>query len=126
MLYPNLVEKHICQLSCRYVVKDHDDMSAIKVEDFNTPPGYNYPYIEVLLTLPRGYPTDPPGVGDSHVYVPAGLLYHGRVPEDYHENCKLSYPGWAWWCYEKIDWNPCKDDLIRFFELFRAHLSNPL
>jgi hypothetical protein len=126
MLHPHLVEKHICQLSCRYVVRARSDLSAIRVEDFNTPPGYNFPLIDVLLPLPEDYPASPPGVGNSHVYVPVGLLYHGRKPNDYHDYMASPPPGYAWWCYEKIDWDPCKDNLITFFEMLRMHMSNPI
>ena len=111
-------------LSYVYLVALDDDHKSIIVRDFNLPPGYNYDTIHVLLDLPQDYPESPPGVGSAKVYVPAKLRFRGREPEDFHAFCGPS-DNWAWWCYEKIDWNPCKDNLIVFFELLRAHMTNP-
>ncbi|MCK4913914.1 MAG: hypothetical protein KAI59_00115 [Planctomycetes bacterium] len=111
-------------LSYAYPVAIDDDYKSIIVKDFNLPPGYNYDSIPVLLKLPRDYPESPPGVGNAKVYVPSSLRFKGKKPCDFHE-----YSGptknWAWWCYEEIAWNPFKDDLVTFFELMRAHMTNP-
>lgn len=111
-------------LSYVYLVALDDDCKSIIVKDFNLPPGYNYDSIPILLKLPRDYPESPPGIGEAEVYVPAKLRFRGKEPEDFHVSCGPS-DKWAWWCYEKIDWNPCKDNLITFFELLRAHMTNP-
>ena len=111
-------------LSYVYPIAIDEDFMFILVDGFNTPPGYNFDIIQILLRLPGNYPESPPGLGDARVYVPSKLTFKGRVPEDFHE-----YSGptdkWAWWCYEKIDWDPCKDNLVTFFELLRAHMTNP-
>lgn len=111
-------------LSYAYPVAIGEDCEFIVVKDFNLPPGYNYDYINVLLEIPHDYPESPPGIGDAKVYVPISLKFRGRKPCDFHEYSGPSMK-WAWWCYERIDWNPCRDDLITFFELLRVHMTNP-
>ncbi len=117
------LKKDIRELSYIYPVALDDDCTSITVGNFNLPPGYNYDTISILLNLPDQYPEEPPGIGDAEVFVPDSLRFRGRKPKDFHS---YSGPrGWAWWCYESIDWNPCKDNLITFFELLRAHLTDP-
>lgn len=118
------LRKDLRELSYVYPVALDDDGDFLLVKNFNLPPGYNRDYISVLLKIPRDYPESPPGVGNAKVYVPEGLTFHGRTPDDYHEESGPT-EDWAWWCYERIDWNPCKDNLITFFELFRAHVTDP-
>ena len=96
----------------------------VVVYNFNLLPGYNLSSIPVLLSLPDHYPEAAPGVGGSRVYVPSTLRYHGKEPTDFHLDCGPT-PDFAWWCYEAISWDPCNDDLIIFFELLRAHMTNP-
>jgi hypothetical protein len=119
-----VLEQDIKKLSYIYPVAADSNLSSIIVKDFNLPPGYNWDSVSVLLELPEDYPESPPGVGDSRVYLPKGLRFRGRRPKDYHEN-KGSGKKWAWWCYEWIKWDPCRDDLIAFFELLRAHMTDP-
>ncbi|MFC1781208.1 E2/UBC family protein [Planctomycetota bacterium] len=119
-----ILEEDVRNLSLAYQVALDDNYQHLFIKNFNTPPGYNFLTIPNLLELPRDYPESPPGVGDSHIYVPSNLRYHGRKPKDFHESSGPS-KDWAWWCYESIKWDPCKDDLITFFELFRAHMTNP-
>ncbi len=111
------------KLSYVYPVALDDDCESIIVKDFNLPRGYNYDSISVLLYLPQNYPESPPGVGEAEVYVPAKLRFRGKEPKDFHKGGGPT--GWAWWCYESIDWDPCTDDFITFFELLRAHMTNP-
>lgn len=110
-------------LSYVYLVAIDDDYKHVIVRDFQLPPGYNYDSIAVMLELPTDYPESPPGVGSAMVFVPSALRFHGKKPEDFHEHGGPT-SDWAWWCYERIDWNPCKDDLISFFELLRAHMTH--
>ncbi len=118
------LKNDIRALSYVYPVLLDDDCKSIVVSNFNLPSGYNANYITILLELPRDYPETPPGVAGANVYVPNNLRFKGRKPEDFHENSGPDAK-WAWWCYEWIDWNPCKDNLITFFELLRAHMTNP-
>lgn len=112
------------QLSYAYTIAIDDDYKSIVVRNFNLPPGYNFIQAPVMLILPKNYPENSPGIGSSKIYVPDDLRYEGREPEDFHS---YSGPdGWAWWCYEWIDWKPHRDNLIIFFEMLRAHMTNPL
>lgn len=120
----NRLKQDIRALSYVYPLAVDDEFETLIVQNFNLPPGYNFDKIKVRLRLPDDYPENPPGIGSSSVYVPRALKYRGRKPKDFHKNCGPSKE-WAWWCYESIDWNPSKDNLITFFELLRAHLTNP-
>ncbi len=120
-----ILEAHVRLLSFAFQVALDDDCRHLLLADFGYPPGYNFTVSPVLLEIPRDYPESPPGVGASHVYLPGGLRYKGRIPEDYHESVGPSEQ-WAWWCYEEICWDPCRDNLITFFELLRAHLTDPI
>lgn len=113
----------LINLSYAYTVEIEEDYSSILIRDFNLPPGYNRGQIPILLRLPCDYPESPPGVGQARVYVPDDLRYEGRKPSDFHD--LIGPVGWAWWCYESIDWDPRMDDLIGFFELMRAHMTDP-
>jgi hypothetical protein len=119
-----VLEQDVRNLSLAYKLALDDDYKHLFVKDFNTPPGYNFDTIPILLEIPSDYRESPPGVGDSHVYVPSNLRYRGRQPKDFHEWSGPS-KDWAWWCYESINWDPCRDTLISFFELFRAHMTDP-
>ena len=110
-------------LSYAYAIAIDDDYKSIIVKNFNLPPGYNWGQIPILLKIPANYPENPPGVGFAKIYVPDNLLYRGRHPKDFHASAGPD--GWAWWCYEWIEWDPCRDNLITFFELLRAHMTNP-
>jgi len=111
-------------LSYVYQVSLSDDYRYLRIYDFNLPPGYNYLNVSVLLELPRKYPEHPPGVGSSSLFLPLGLKFRNKKLKDYHP-----YDGpnneWAWWCYERIDWDPCKDNLITFFEILRTDMTKP-
>ncbi len=113
---------HLSELSYRYPIEMDDEGSHILVSSFDLPPGYNRVTIEVLMSLDN-YPVKPPGVSPSRVYVPDDLLYHGSQPKDFHPG--FGPAGWAWWCFEEIDWDPCRDDLIVFFELLRLTMTKP-
>ena len=117
------LKEDIKALSYSFSVVVDDDYSSIIVKNFNLPPGYNRGQIPVLLELPSDYPESPPGVGSAMVYVPDDLRFNGRKPNDFHDGNGAD--GWAWWCYEWIAWNPKRDNLITFFELLRAHMTNP-
>ncbi len=122
-----ILEDDMRALSCAYNVA-LDDFGNLIVANFNLPPGYNFSTIPILLEIPQDYPESPPAVGGSHVFVPRGLRYQGRRLRDFHEDVHPrgeSNEQWGWWCYERIDWDPCADNLITFFELLRADMTNP-
>lgn len=110
------------QLSYIFQIVVDDGYDSMIVRNFNLPPGYNRGQIPIKLTIPSRYPECAPGVGNSKLYVPDDLRYMGRKPRDFHDNYS---DGWAWWCYESIEWNPCRDNLITFFEMLRADMTNP-
>lgn len=114
----------LLNLSYVYPLAYDEKSNSIIVKDFNLPPGYNRISMPVFLKLPKDYPESPPGIGSAKVYVPSNLRYRDRRPQDFHEHSGPT-PDWAWWCYERIEWNPAKDNLVTFFELLRAHLTNP-
>ena len=118
-----ILERHLQNLSYVYVLRVSDDFSFFILRSFGLPPGYNKSAIDIWTEIPADYPESPVGVGNSRVYVPLGLKFRGRTPADYHES--TGPEGWAWWCYEQIDWDPCQDDFITFFEIMRAHMTNP-
>jgi len=90
------------------------------------PTGYNYSTIPILIEVPDDYPLSPPGVGDSHIYLPRALRYQGRVLKDFHEHSGFRGNNqWSWFCYQQIDWDPNYDDLISFIEMVRADLADP-
>jgi hypothetical protein len=122
------LEDDVRDLSYAYEVALDDDCQHLFVRNFNTPPGYNLSIIPVLLELPSDYPESPPGVGGSHLFLPKGLRYRHHRLQDFHEEVGPlgnSEGQWGWWCYERIDWDPCQDNLITFFELLRTDMTNP-
>ena len=118
-----ILVEDVLALSEAYSVELADDYDSLLIRDFNLPPGYNWHTVTVKLEVPEDYPESPPGVGNSHVYLPNGLRYQDRIPNDYHESWRGG--DLAWWCYRKINWDPCRDTLITFFELLRAHMTDP-
>jgi len=118
-----ILMQHLRALSYRYPVEGPRDWSYIQVRRFRTPPGYSPSTIQIRLRLPEDYPASPPGVSPSRVYVPANLKYQGQTPEDFHPD--IGPAGWAWWCFEHIAWDPCRDDLITFFEVLRLTMTHP-
>ena len=118
-----ILEKHLLDLSYVYLLEVEDDFKSFIVRDFPLPPGYNKTIIDIRSDIPPDYPESSLGVGDSYVYVPTGLKFHRKKLADYHED--VGPRGWAWWCYEEIDWDPCRDNLITFFEVMRTHMTNP-
>ncbi len=101
------------------------DLRTVIVEDVRLPPGWNRTHTRMRIQIPEDYPLSPPGVSSSPIFLETGLRYHGQVPRDYHKNCTVAEEGWAWLCYESIDWAPNRDNLISLLERVRADLTNP-
>ncbi len=123
-----VLEDDVIALSYAYPVAIDDDCRHLFVKDFNLPPGYNFSTVPALLEIPPDYPESPPGVGESSIFLPRRLKYRGRKPKDFHKEVGPAEDPdnyWGWWCYEHIDWDPCHDDLITFFELLRTDMTNP-
>jgi hypothetical protein len=114
-------------LSQAFTIWIGDCNDFVVVADLRLPHGFNRPTTDLLIELPPGYPVAPPGVG-CHIYVHPNLRLHGRGLTDLHSRSTPSFatPGfgpWAWLCYERIEWCPERDDLIKFVEMVRADLS---
>lgn len=101
------------------------DLSRIIVGKVLLPPGWNRSDTRMLVEIPEDYPFSPPGVGSSHIYLETGLRFKGRIPTDYHEGYRIDGKGWAWLCYQSIDWQSQRDNLISLLERVRADLSKP-
>ena len=98
------------------------DLSYVIVRDVKLGAGWNREATDVLIEIPKDYPLTGPGQPPYGVYLEEGLLRHGGWPEHYHVNGNR--PGWAWWCYEGIRWDPHRDDLITMLEAIRADLDS--
>ena len=123
-------ERHLRALSAAFPLWVGDDDEFVIVSGMKLPPGYNESSTNLLIDLPSDYPFSPPGVGDNRVYLPPTLRLRRRKLKDLHEDRTpgFSTPGfgpWAWFCYERVDWSPQRDDLITFVEMVRADLTNP-
>ena len=69
----NITERHVRELSYAYGVDVDEDFRFLIIRDFVLPPGYDRDWIDIWMEIPSDYPESPPGVGSSHVYVPASL-----------------------------------------------------
>ena len=101
------------------------DLDRIIVDKVLLPPGWNRPHTRMLVEIPEDYPFSPPGVDPSRIFLETGLRFKGRVPTDYHEGYRIDGYGWAWLCYQSIDWQTQRDNLISLLERVRADLSKP-
>lgn len=121
----HLLQSHLLALSYAYSLLVSDDYSYAIVNNFKLPNGFNQRSCKVLIELPDDYPCSPPGVGGHRIYVPQSLLYQGRELKDFHSHSSPHPGDWAWLCFERIDWNATRDDLVRLLEMIRAYLTNP-
>lgn len=112
-------------LALGYHLTISEDFKWLIVHNFKLPPGYNCSSTEILLEIPQDYPCSPLGVGDNHVYIHPKLRFKGKKLTDLHEGVTPGWGNWAWFCYSSIEWDPNKDDLIRFMEIVRTDLTNP-
>jgi hypothetical protein len=125
-----IVAQHLKELTCAYNVCVANNYQYAVVGSVKLPPGYNSTSTSVLLEIPYDYPQSPPGIGNYKIYVEPSLRFYGRVLRDVHPQIPPPYPipgcgPWAYWCYQDIRWNPVRDNLIRFMEMFRGDLTNP-
>ena len=127
---PTVLRRHLQSLSRAFPLWIADNERFVIVERVRLPSGYDRKETAVLIELPSDYPLSPPGIGDSHVYVSPTLKFRGNALDDVHGYRQPGYatPGfgpWAWWCYRWIHWDPVRDDLVTFMEMFRGDLTNP-
>lgn len=123
--------RHLLELSGAFTLWIEEEDEFLVVDGMKLPPGYNQSETQLLIEIPDDYPLSPPGVGANQVYLSPGLRFNRRRLKDLHTSTMPSFstPGfgpWAWFCYEHIAWDPSRDDLIRFVEMVRADLTNPL
>jgi hypothetical protein len=124
------IEWDLMQLSMACPLSIYDAQNVVIVKGLKLPAGYNASTTNLFLNVPPDYPLSPPGIDPYPVFLPAGLKYHSRTPNDYHENRQPNFtpPGWgswAWFCFQDITWDPRRDNFIRFIEMVRADLSSP-
>lgn len=117
--------RHLRALSRAYDVAFDDDLRWFIAHQFRLPPGFDRYETSVLVTLPRGYPVSPPGIGKSGVFLPSSLRFQAQQLRDLHESDPPDPGEWAWFCYEYIKWDPRRDNLITFLEMVRADLTDP-
>lgn len=123
--YLSKLQDHLSAAAIGYELAVSDDYQLLEIQDLMLPPGFNWGHTEVLIELPDDYPLSPPGIGKSHVYLLSGLRYRGRKLRDLHEHVTPGWGDWAWFCYQSIEWDPHRDDLVTFLEVVRADLTNP-
>lgn len=111
-------------LSVGYPLSVSGDDKWLIVHDFKLPPGFNYSSMDILVEVPRDYPCTPPGVA-THVYLLEKLRFKGKKLRHLHEGVTPGWGDWAWFCYQRIDWDPNRDDLVNFMEMMRTDLTNP-
>lgn len=117
--------KHLQELSYFHVVEIDDDLASIRVTDFRLPEGFNRRSCCVFIEIPSDYPISPPGC-PSRIYLPDGIRWRGRDLRDLHPGTQpKNRSGWAWLCFERIEWNPLQDNLITTVELVRTTLTDP-
>ncbi len=107
-----------------------EEYDFVIVDGVRLPPGYNMSSIPLLIELPATYPLAPPGIAGSLLFVPRKLRFGRRQLEDIHERVTPTFetPGWnawAWMCYENLEWDPFRDNLITFVEMVRTDLTDP-
>lgn len=119
-----LLDRHLQALAVAYPLRVAENGEWLMVSGFRLPPGHNSASTDMLAEIPADYPISPPGVG-SRLYLPRWLRFRGRKLRDLHENVTPGCPNWAWFCYQWIQWDPCRDDLIAFLEMVRADLTDP-
>ena len=124
------LQAQLQELSRHYPLWVDDWYRFVILRGMRLPPGFNYDTTDVLIEIPTDYPSVPPGLGDSRVYVNSGLRFYNQPLAEYRENTYPDYPTfgfgpWAWVCYRTISWDPMRDDLIGFVEMLRADLTNP-
>lgn len=132
MSYQNLprLERDLLNLARGCPLWIDDDYRYVVVDELLLPPGYSCSTTRLLITLPPDYPLSPLGVGDNRVYLPPTLRFRGRQLRDLHPWTEPRFPTprfgpWAWFCYERVEWIPDHDNLIRFVEMVRADLTKP-
>lgn len=118
------LDRHLRMLAKAYRVDVSSDGFWIVVHRFRLPPGYNMAEISILVQIPHDYPVTPPGFPNG-LFVPQGLRFRNSGLTHVHEDATPGWGSWAWLCYRDLDWNPHRDDLVRFLEMIRADLSNP-
>ena len=122
------LERELSDLSRAFPLWIADDFAFVIVSKLRLPAEYNKSCTDLLIELPPDYPVCPPGLGNNRVYVDPNLRYRNRILQDLHpgNTARFATPGfgpWAWFCYERIEWWPDRDDLITFVEMVRADLS---
>lgn len=122
--HPDIVERHVRELSYAYTAVDlHPNFEFIIVNGFRLPPGWNRQVTSVFVNISYDYPESPPGLSSDGVLLPSDLRKNGRMPPNFYPGHDNEYGRWGWWCYQRIAWDPHRDDLISLLERIRADMA---
>ena len=110
-------------------VEYRDEGRWVFIPSYDLPQGWNRDVTPVAFQINNGHPTDLP----YGIYVPAGILFDGNVPENYRELAKNSPPfGGSWglfsWTPEEGTWKPTADvrsgaNLLDWVKSFRRRFA---
>lgn len=85
-------------------------------------------HAQVLIPIPPNYPYDYPGVGISHpeygIHIQPLTVNGKELRHMYSCNCKYGKVGWKWLCFEKLKWNPHKDNLYTIVTAIIASMQD--
>jgi len=94
--------------------------TAVTIEKFDLPRGFNRKHAKVLIDLGPHYPELPP----QDFYLSRGLRKHGEISEHYFERGlggkKYCKKGWAWYSLHIKSWRPDSYSMVAGDNLLTA------
>jgi len=118
------LDEHLRALSTVYPLSILSDYKYVIVHNFKLPPGFNRSHIDILVEIPEDYPCSPPGV-NTNICVPLDLLFKGKELKSVYKRAVAELGELGWFCYQSIDWDPNRGNLIKLMEMVRSDLTNP-
>lgn len=75
----------------------------VKIPNYPLPSGWNKDSTDVAFQIPPGYP----GAHPYGIYVPTGLCYQDKQPQNYTVNNNPSFEGsWGIFSWQQDNWKP--------------------
>lgn len=102
------IEAELELLRTRYPELEHRaDGRWVRIPSYPLPPGWNRPRTEIAFQIPTQYPATPP----YGFYVPTGINYNGRRPNNCADNNAPPFGGsWMLFSWKPDgDWIPAAD-----------------